>query len=317
VNAPYFPDVWQARAVTALRNGLDVVVHAPTGAGKTFVFELLYASLKGQAVFTVPTRALANDKLAEWRALGWDVGISTGDTTERPNARVVVATLETQKGRFLRREGPRLLVVDEYQMLADAQRGADYELALALSPPETQLLLLSGSVANPDAVAGWLRRLGRNVEVVATTERPVPLEEANLDHLPAAPFERQIKSYWARYVARALSANLGPVLLFAPRRQASEELAREIASALPVDEPLVLSAEQAQLAGEALAKSLRRRVAYHHSGLSYAARAGLIEPLAKAGQLRAVVATNGLAAGVNFSLRSVLITDTRYTAGQI
>ena len=317
MNAPYFPDVWQARAVNALRQGHDVVVHAPTGAGKTFVFELLYASLKGQAVFTVPTRALANDKLAEWRALGWDVGISTGDTAHRLDAKVVVATLETQKGRFLRGTGPRLLVIDEYQMLADAQRGADYELALALSPPETQLLLLSGSVANPDAVVKWLCRIGRRAELVTTDERPVPLEEADLDHLAAPRFERQIKGYWARYVARALGADLGPVLLFAPRRQASEDLAREIGGAIPPDEPLVLSAEQAHLAGESLAKLLRRRVAYHHSGLSYAVRAGLIEPLAKSGQLRAVVATNGLAAGVNFSLRSVLITDTRYFAGQI
>src|SRR5207302_9420395 len=37
--------------------------------------------------------------------------------------------------------------------------------------------------------------------------------------------------------------------------------------------------------------------------------------LAKAGQLNVVVATMGLAAGINFSMRSVLITDTRYKAG--
>ena len=34
---------------------------------RPYIFELLYPSLKGQAIFTVPTRALANDKLAEWR----------------------------------------------------------------------------------------------------------------------------------------------------------------------------------------------------------------------------------------------------------
>src|SRR5204863_1291069 len=67
--------------------------------------------------------------------------------------------------------------------------------------------------------------------------------------------------------------------------------------------------------GKKLAKLLRSRVAYHHSGLSYAVRAGLIEPLAKAGQLNVVVATMGLAAGINFSMRSVLVTDTRYKAG--
>ena len=52
--------------------GRDVVVHAPTGAGKTYIFELLVErGWRKHAVFTVPTRALANDKLAEWRARGW------------------------------------------------------------------------------------------------------------------------------------------------------------------------------------------------------------------------------------------------------
>src|SRR5437868_9234430 len=73
------PDLWQQEAVRALQQGKDVVVQAPTGSGKTYIFELLYPNLKTQAVFTVPTRALANDKLSEWRARGWDVGISTGD----------------------------------------------------------------------------------------------------------------------------------------------------------------------------------------------------------------------------------------------
>ena len=295
-----------------------MVVHAPTGAGKTYVFELLYGSLKGQAIYTVPTRALANDKFAEWRAAGWDVGITTGDVSERPDARVVVATLETQRGNLVGGRGPRLLVIDEYQMLADAHRGANYELALALAPPGTQLLLLSGSVGNPGDVAAWLRRLGRDVELVVHQERPVPLEESALD---ALPFHVDIRSlgggpgagYWPRLVAKALLADLGPILVFAPRRAAAEDLARDLAGALPVDDPLVLSPEQTALAGEKLARLLRKRLAYHHSGLSYAARAGLIEPLAKTGQLRAVVATTGLAAGVNFSMRSVLVTDTRYS----
>src|SRR4029077_14284479 len=46
--------------------------------------------------------------------------------------------------------------------------------------------------------------------------------------------------------------------------------------------------------------------------LSYGARAGVIEPLSKAGQLRIVVATMGLAAGINFSLRSVALAGESY-----
>src|SRR3954449_9181531 len=105
------PDLWQQEAVRALREGKDVVVQAPTGSGKTYIFELLYPSLKGQSIFTVPTRALANDKLAEWRARGWDVGIATGDLADNLNAPVLVATLETQKNRLIQGDGPKLLVV--------------------------------------------------------------------------------------------------------------------------------------------------------------------------------------------------------------
>lgn len=298
----------------ALRDGRDMVVHAPTGAGKTYIFELFHPVVRGQSVFTVPTRALANDKLAEWQARGWEVGISTGDLALRLDAKIVVATLETQKGKFLQRAGPRLLVVDEYQMIGDAVRGVNYELALALAPPETQLLLLSGSVANPQDVVAWLRRIGRDAVLVRHNERPVPLDEIDLEALPdKAP--ATVRGRWPRLIANALRADLGPVLLFAPRRNAAEELAQQLASALPSDRPLPLTLDQEQLAGPRLAKLLRARVAFHHSGLSYAQRAGLIEPLAKSGQLRAVVATMGLAAGINFSMRSVLVTDTRYMVG--
>ncbi len=308
------PDLWQQEAVHALRNGKDVVVQAPTGSGKTFIFELLYPSLKGQAIFTVPTRALANDKLAEWRLRGWDVGIATGDLALNLGAKVLVATLETQRARFLRRDGPKLLVVDEYQMIADPVRGVHYELALALAPPETQLLLLSGSVHNPQDVVAWFQRIGRDPVLISHNERPVPLEEIDLRVLPESQFV-QTKSFWPRMIGKALRADLAPVLVFAPRRNASEEMAQAIASALSLRDPLSLSPEQEALAGKRLSKLLRCRVAYHHSGLSYAVRAGLIEPLAKAGQLNVVVATMGLAAGINFSMRSVLITDTRYKAG--
>ena len=234
------PDLWQQEAVRALQAGQDVVVHAPTGAGKTYIFELLYPSLKGQAVFTVPTRALANDKLAEWRARGWDVGIATGDLALNLDAKVVVATLETQRGRFLRRQGPRLLVVDEYQMIADPVRGVHYELSLALAPPATQLLLLSGSVDNPQDVVEWLRRNGRDAVLVRHEQRPVPQHEVDLRNLPDAGFAKT-REFWPRMIAKALHTGLAPILVFAPRRNATEEMAQAIANAVPTRDPLPLS----------------------------------------------------------------------------
>ena len=315
------PDLWQQEAVRALQQGKDVVVQAPTGSGKTYIFELLYPNLKTQAVFTVPTRALANDKLSEWRARGWDVGISTGDIALNLDAKVVVATLETQRGRFLRGEGPGLLVMDEFQMLGDPMRGVHYELAVALAPKATQLLFLSGSVANPRDVVAWLQRIGRDAVLIEHKTRPVPLEETDLGNLPDSQFvqsrspSRTGGSFWPRMIGRAMRADLAPVLVFAPRRAAAEQIAQAIAAVLPVRDPLRLTPAQEATAGKSLTKLLRNRVAYHHSGLSYAARAGVVESLAKAGQLNVVVATMGLAAGINFSMRSVIVTDRRYFAG--
>jgi len=330
------PDRWQAQAIQALRDGRDVVLSAPTGAGKTYVFERWaeQAGFSRRALFTVPTRALANDKYAEWRARGWRVGIVTGDLSVDPDAPVVVATLEAVQGIITLAgeegggpdaparpsrpssapHGPspfRLLVVDEYQWIADDARGNHYEGVLLAAPASLQLLLLSGSVSNPEDVAAWLCRLGRRAEVVLTRERPVPLEEVEVDDLIGG-LPRSIEGFWSRRVAGALRAGFGPVLVFAPHRLDAERLARQFARELPLPDPLTLTSEQEQACGPVLARLLRARVAYHHSGLTYAQRAGVIEPLAKAGQLRAVVATLGLSAGINFSLRSVLITAGGY-----
>ena len=311
------PDLWQHAALNHLRAGRDVIVSAPTGAGKTFIFELFVKSAhaKRQLVYTVPTRALANDKYAEWKEAGWHVGLATGDLSENIHAPVLVATLETQMERLITGHGPELLVIDEYQMIADAARGSHYEGAIVLTPPDTKLLLLSGSVENPNDVAAWMRKLGREVEVVATSERPVPLEETHMEVLPQR--FKGIDGYWPKLVASALMSDLAPLLIFAPRRKDAENIANKLAEQLPQGQPLSLTNEQRALAGKDFATLLERRIAYHHSGLSYAVRAGLVEPLAKAGQLRCIVSTMGLAAGINFSVRTVHVSSTSFHDGQM
>lgn len=310
------PDLWQQQAINLLRAEHDVIVDAPTGAGKTFIFEhLVERAFPGKAVFTVPTRALANDKLREWQAKGWRVGIETGDISYQSDAPIVVATLETQKRALMTGRGPRLLVIDEYQMVGDPARGVNYELALAMAPPDTQLLLLSGSVDNPREVEAWLQRCGRTVATVRHPERPVPLDEMHLDALPDY-IPKSIHGRWPRYIARALDAGLGPILIFAPRRKAAENLARTLAAALPEPNPIVLTPEQKAIAGNELARALKQRIAFHHSGMSFAQRAALVEPLAKANQLKVIVATTGLASGINFAMRSVLVLDREYRVAE-
>ena len=308
------PDSWQRKALSYLRDGKDVVLHAPTGAGKTYVFEqLIESGWNGRAIYTVPTRALANDKFREWKKRGWEVGLVTGDLRYRTDSRVVVATLETQRSAMIRGEGPDLFVVDEYQLLGDQYRGPGYEVTLGMAPKKVRLLLMSGSVANPIDVSDWLESHGRTVATVCEFARPVPLEEVFAETLLKRPFRgRKVRGHWPKLISGVLSAGLGPILLFAPRRKAAEELAKQLAVELPEIDSLDLTAEQKKIAGKELSGLLKHRIAYHHSGLDYQSRAGVVEPLAKTGQLQVVVATTGLSAGVNFSMRSVLVTDREY-----
>jgi len=313
------PDPWQLEAVGHLREGSDVVLDAPTGAGKTLVFEQFLGPAGrgkgGQAVYTVPTRALAHDKLSEWRGRGWDVGIATGELAENTGAPVLVATLETQIDGLLAGRGPALLVIDEYQMLDHTTRGAAYGVALASVPEGSQLLLMSGSVGNAGDVAAWLCGLGRRARLVATRERPVPLEPMAEAGIPAR-VPRGVTGFWAGLVARASLAGLTPLLIFAPVRSTAEKIARQVAQGWPALRGLRLDADQRAQCGKELAGLLEQRVAYHHSGLPYAVRAGVIEPLAKAGELACVVATTGLAAGINFSVRSVCVAGLSYWDGR-
>ena len=59
---------------------------------------------------------------------GMGRGLVTGDLRYRVNSRVIVATLETQRSSMSEDLAPDLLVVDEYQLLGDEQRGPGYEV---------------------------------------------------------------------------------------------------------------------------------------------------------------------------------------------
>ena len=312
------PDLWQQEAVGHLKEGFDVVIDAPTGAGKTRVFELFFKSPEsqrlGQAVYTVPTRALANDKWSEWKKLGWNVGIATGDVAENLAAPVLVATLETQRERILTGHAPGLLVLDEYQMISDPNRGLNYEMAMALPPPSTRLLLLSGSVRNPTEIVEWLKRLGRRVHLIQVKHRPVPLDDFSIENLPRVP--SHVHGYWPRIAAGAILAGFTPLLIFAPRRREAEKMAQQIAAALTVESPLTIPQNDQALLGRDLTRLLQKRVAYHHSGLPYSARSKWIEPLGKEGKLDVIVATTGLAAGINFSVKAVMVSSTTYGDGR-
>jgi hypothetical protein len=180
-------DAWQSTALESLLSGSNLVVDAPTSAGKTRVVErLIDAKIdKGlRLIYTSPVKSLSNDKYREFsERYGRErVGINTGDFKENLGAPIILATLETYRNSLLGVE-PRMdrmiVVYDEYHYLQDEGRGSAWEESIILSPVDSQLVLLSASVPNAQEFADWITDLkGKRCHVVRVSERPVPLVDA-------------------------------------------------------------------------------------------------------------------------------------------
>ena len=94
----------------------------------------------------------------------------------------------------------------------------------------------------------------------------MPLEQVDLRNLSDSQFIQtknvahasglRSSGFWPRMIGRALRAELAPILVFAPRRNASEEMAQAIASAMTIRDPLPLSLAQEALAEKLLAANV-------------------------------------------------------------
>lgn len=339
-------DPWQREAYEALMNGEHVVVDAPTTAGKTRVveafFELNINDPKFRAAYTTPVKSLSNDKLREFSdTFGvHNVGIATGDIKENLSAPIVVATLESYRNSLLGTEpdlGRTLVVFDEYHFMQDQSRGSAWEEAIILTPPSCQLLLLSASVENAHDFCAWIETLTRRrCRLIQVKERPVPLVDLvfwqgawvlakEVEHMlpkkQSNPSKFPIEQDELAAALTKLPKGLTPAILYAGRRLACETLALEVCRNMePVPKEQaeeILKQLTLEAAGEDPLKffkpELKRAllvfgVGYHHSGLAPQARRA-VENLVKAGQLRVCVATMGLSIGINFSVRSAMITD--------
>jgi hypothetical protein len=347
-------DPWQAEAFDALMAGQNVVVDAPTSAGKTRVIEALLDAKLAEGlrlIYTSPVKSLSNDKYREFcEKYGKErVGINTGDFKENLRAPIILATLETYRNSLLGVEPDmrrRVVVYDEYHYLQDESRGSAWEESLILTPKESQVILLSASVPNADEFAQWLETLlGRPSKLVRVSKRPVPLADIvytsygwiygpdlALRQEEIALIRRSVRSDRSRGRRRdksrfdelidpvrvGLEQELGPIVVYAGRRADVEAIAHVFARGLPAwtDESAVkiLHDRLANLPGwdyvpHDLQRMIRKHgIAFHHSGLIPPGRVA-IETLLKEGLLRVCSGTMGISLGVNFAVRSALISD--------
>ncbi len=190
INVPepreFKPDPFQTEAIDAIDEA-DVLVTAPTGAGKTYVavkaIERVFRRGR-RSWYASPLKALSNAKFHEFCELfgAENIGILTGDRKENVNAPIIVGTTEIlrnqlydamHRGEDLDME---LVVLDEAHYLGDEDRGVVWEEVLIYLPSRVRILLLSATIRNARHICQWLKWLRHSpCRWVAAEERPVPL----------------------------------------------------------------------------------------------------------------------------------------------
>lgn len=184
---PFRPDPFQKEALELIED-YDVLVSAPTGAGKTWIAEQaisLYLCEGKRVWYASPLKALSNSIYQDFcREFGRDhCGILTGDRKENLDAPVIVGTTEILRNQLYdaMHQGTSLgcdmVIMDEAHYLSDPDRGVVWEEVLIYLPPRVRLLLLSATISNGLEICGWLRQIRETPNrVVKAEERPVPLK---------------------------------------------------------------------------------------------------------------------------------------------
>jgi len=328
--------------------GNNLVIAAPSSAGKTFVGEIaiIARALEGKrALYVVPLKAMADEKYRLFRQrygserLGLEIVASTADLNEFDAAisRGVfdIAIIVNEKLDSVLVQNPAIveqigiIVVDEIQMMGDETRGPTLEMLiskiLALQT-DVQIVGLSASLTGLDNLASWLR-----ASLVVDPNRPVELREGVLhgsefhyrchnsktEHTATWPVGIQSQSESVDDVIVRLLQDSDvierPVLIFCPTRWQATNLTERIAT--------VVSATRASEAIERLRSevteteltqklmvTLEQGVAFHSAELSYEVRE-LLEDQFRAGQIPVLCATPTLAMGVNTPAKTVIFQE--------
>jgi ATP-dependent Lhr-like helicase len=304
---PFQQEVWAAMA-----GGQSGLLHATTGAGKTYAVwlgalqALADAEVKRMPPLTVvwltPMRALAADTLLALQtplpdlAPAWTAGARSGDTSTSERARqtqrlptVLVTTPESLSLLIARADAQEqlgrttLVVVDEWHELMGNKRGVQAQLAIARLRrwnPGLMVWGMSATLANLDEA--MLTLLGPPAARTGRLVRGQTPKELTIDTLLPPRVDR---FPWGGHLGLAMLPTVvaeiersGSTLVFTNTRSQSEIWYQALLDAKP---------EWAGL------------IALHHGSLDRSVREW-VEGGLKAGELRAVVCTSSLDLGVDF-----------------
>lgn len=179
-------DDFQTEANEALESGRNVLVAAPTGAGKTLVADFaIYLAQEHnvKAFYTTPIKALSNQKYHDLvdKYGSEKVGLLTGDVSINSEADIVVMTTEVLRNMLYEHSTTlnalRYVILDEVHYLADRLRGAVWEEVIIHLPRRVRIVALSATVSNVEDFGKWIASVRGDTALIMSERRPVPLEQ--------------------------------------------------------------------------------------------------------------------------------------------
>ena len=291
--------------------GENVVLSTPTGSGKSLValagaFAMLAQGRR--AVYTAPIKALVSEKFFELTAAFGpsEVGMVTGDASVNGDAPVIACTAEILAQRALRSgaEVPAdLVVMDEFHYYGDRDRGWAWQVPL-LQLPRPRFLLMSATLGDTSALRRDLTaRTGRDTALVASAERPVPLDVEYRETPLHVSIEQLLEAgrapvYIVHFTQREATARAQSLTSLKVLGPAEKEAVKEAVGGFRFDTPIGKDLRRFVLAG----------IGVHHAGMLPKYRL-LVEKLAQQGHLKLICGTDTLGVGVNVPIRTVLFTQ--------
>ncbi len=316
----------------------NLLIQAPTTSGKTFVGEMAaaHAALRRRkAVYLVPLKALAAEKWADFQRkyapYGLRVLVSSRDhrefdaAFERGEFDLAVVVYEKLAQLLVRRPERirqlELVIADELEILSDPERGPLVEIVLTrLLDAGVRLVGMSAVLGDADALAEWMQ-----AELLQFDRRPVDLRYGvlhngefryrsynDLAEASETMVDCPAESPWEviRENAAVLADRGEPCLIFVKDRYESRFGAQRLADRIDLpaaDRALErLRTLEPTHARDLLTDLMTHGVAFHNADLAPEER-DVVEQAFRDGEVRILVSTSTLAAGLNLPAQNVFV----------
>lgn len=302
----------QSRAFEYYNKDVNFIAACLTSSGKTVLSELFISHdirvNQKKCIYLVPFRSLAQERINEWTSdkhhfADLKVSVVTGDyrlTVERQAeldaADLIVMSYEmfnnrvrnmdSERSEFLLKVGT--LVCDEFHSIGIAGRGDHIEAALMKFTEinkACRLVMLSATVPNVEELSEWISFILNHKHTVLLKSKYRP-----------CPLNYHFEKYWDG--ERTYEDN----------EQQKVNMAQEIIEYYSDDK--FLAFVHTKKTGDLLKRALASagiKSEFHNADLDKAQRIKIEESFKNGDDLRVIIATSTLAAGINMPARRVVI----------